>query len=586
MANQVFLGNGDGTFGSERDYAPSLNPLSFSGSIAIADFNNDHKPDIATTNGSLLLGNGDGTFQAATELPFGTPFYYQGTDAIADFNGDGLSDIAVSCSSTVYVLLNQGKSNFTLAHTYGVGASALNVPSVVTTDFNGDGKPDLAVVSPGSETGGNWTLSVFLGNGDGSFGNPSVISEGSGNPSQMVVADFNGDSKSDLGVVDQTTGSLLMLLGNGDGTFSAPLSSFAGSGGLYLATADFNGDGHIDVAVSGGSGSGANIAILLGKGDGTFAAPMFMTGAGRVAVGDVNGDGKPDLVADNPVQVFLGKGDGTFTALSPYPSTSVSLSALIDMNGDGILDVAGGTGILLGNGDGTFGAPITLIPPPPSHIGAGVIADANLNADKQPDIVWGLNVSGGNLTPAATAAVWLNTTPATAPGIMLYLASGTSNSATVVAGTTASYNLTIRGLGGFSGTASLTCNGAPTGVSCSMPASVDVSATSNMPFTVTVATTARTTAVLWPHRNSPPLWFWAVSILGIVCLPLGRRKKPLALYFRGAFPIVLILFVCSCGGGGSSSQGSTGTPAGTYTVMVTATSGSMTTSMPLTLVVQ
>ena len=73
VANQVFLGNGDGTFGSERDYAPSLNPLSFSGSIAIADFNNDHKPDIATTNGSLLLGNGDETFQAATELPFGTP---------------------------------------------------------------------------------------------------------------------------------------------------------------------------------------------------------------------------------------------------------------------------------------------------------------------------------------------------------------------------------------------------------------------------------------------------------------------------------------------------------------------------------
>ena len=111
LVNQVFLGNGDGTFESERDFAPSLNPPGFSGSIAVADFNNDHKPDIATADGSLLLGNGDGSFQGAPELPFGTP---PGTDVTGDFNGDGLPDIAVSWNSTVSILLNQGKGNFTL----------------------------------------------------------------------------------------------------------------------------------------------------------------------------------------------------------------------------------------------------------------------------------------------------------------------------------------------------------------------------------------------------------------------------------------------------------------------------------------
>ena len=208
---------------------------------------------------------------------------------------------------------------------------------------------------------------------------------------------------------------------------------------------------------------------------------------------------------------------------------------------------------------------------------------ADLNADERPDIVWGLSESGGDLVSVTTAPVWLNSAPATAPSMRLYI---TSSSATVAAGTAASYGLTIRGLSGFSGTASLTCTGGPAGASCSVPASVNVSATSNTPFTLTVATTAHTMAMLRPNRNRPPSWLWAVSILGIICLQPGHGMKRLALHFRGAFSIVLILFACSCGGGGSSSEGLTGTPAGTYSITVMATSGSITTSMPLTLVVQ
>ena len=588
LVNQIFLGIGDGAFGSERDYAPNLDSLAVSGSIVVADFNNDHRLDIATTNGSLLLGNGDGTFQSAPAVSVGG----FGPIAIGDFTGDGLPDIAgIFSGSSVSILLNQGNGKFTVGNSYGTaGFSGSGSLQVLTADFNGDGKLDLAIAGSASSNN-SWNLNVLLGNGDGTFGSPLVVAEGSGNPSQMVVADFNGDGKADLGVMDQSTGSLLILLGNGDGTFSSPVGYFASSGAMFLATADFDGDGHVDVAASGG----ANIAILLGKGDGTFAPATFISaGPGALSVGDVNGDGKPDLVASLPFQVFLGKGDGTFTSLPPNTSISPFSTILADLNGDGILDIVAyasynNTGVqiafLLGNGDGTFGAPSTL-----SHsnapVGYGFVAVADLNADKRPDVVLSFGESGGNLALGSTTAFLLNATPAIPPSIQLAVASGSSNSATVAAGMTATYNLSIRGIGGFSGTVSLTCSGALTDATCSVPASVALTANSTMPITVTVTTTARSTAMLRPSRSAPPSWLWAISIFAVVCVPVARGRNRLGPPLHVAFSIVLIVLLCSCGGGGSSSKNAAGTPAGTYTVTVTATSGSMTTSMPLTLVVQ
>lgn len=199
------------------------------------------------------------------------------------------------------------------------------------------------------------------------------------------------------------------------------------------------------------------------------------------------------------------------------------------------------------------------------------------NGDKKPDLLVSLAIdfpSYGGLF------VLLNTMPA-GGRIQLAVATGNSSSATVSAGSTANYDLTISGI---NGTASLTCTGAPAGVTCSLPGSVSVSTSSKTPFKVTVATAARSAAMLRPNFNSVSPGLWAVSFLAIVCLPLGRRTNRLGVAFGSAVSIFVILFFCSCGGSGSKNPG--GTTAGTYTITVTATSGSMSSSKPLTLVVQ
>ncbi len=162
----------------------------------------------------------------------------------------------------------------------------------------------------------------------------------------------------------------------------------------------------------------------------------------------------------------------------------------------------------------------------------------------------------------------------------LSVASGSSDMATVSAGATASYTLSIGG-GGLSGSVTLTCSGAPTGATCTVPASENVSANTASTFSVTVTTTARSSAAL-RRRISPALWFWATILLGIVSLPVRRRPRRKA---WAVLPLSLILFIVSCGGGNGGS-GSGGTPAGTYNLTVTATMGSTTQTQTLKLTVQ
>ena len=363
----VHLGNGDGTFQAARDFAAGRGPSS----VAVADFNGDGRPDLVAANSgigsdnvSVLLGNGDGSFQAARNFPAGS---YPGFVAVADFNGDGRPDLVVANggSDHVSILLGNGDGSFQAPRSFAAGS---NPQSVAVADFNGDGWLDLAVAYWGT----NATVSVLLCNGDGSF-QAALPFYGGPDPDSVAVGDLNGDGRVDLAVAGGGLYNVTVLLGNGDGSFGAPRDIAAGFEPSFVAVADVNSDDRLDLAVTGGlSASNNNVHMLLGNGDGTFkAARGFAVGwfASFVAVGDFNGDGRPDLaVAERRghiVSALLGRGDGTFLTAPnlTVPDQQSSFVAAADLNDDGRPDLAttnsnsATVSVLLGNGNGTFQTP-------------------------------------------------------------------------------------------------------------------------------------------------------------------------------------------------------------------------------------
>ena len=205
------------------------------------------------------------------------------------------------------------------------------------------------------------------------FGGPKSYAVGAG-PTAAVIADFNGDGKPDIAVVNSSSNNVSMLLGNGDGTFQAAKNFDVGNSMNQIAVGDFNGDGKPDVAVfvPGSSGGPFNgeIRILLGNGDGTLQAPTLTTltvSAAAIAVGDFNGDKKTDAIVGNldvntgavTLEILIGNGDGTFQAARTVGTGVQDVTAAVaDFNNDGKLDLAVGTAsgvqVLLGKGDGTF----------------------------------------------------------------------------------------------------------------------------------------------------------------------------------------------------------------------------------------
>jgi len=357
-------------------------------SVAIADLNGDGKLDLIVANFtqcwlcdnggvSVLLGNGDGTFQPAVSYSSGG--WGASSVAIADVNGDGKPDVVVTnwCLSTstcafgggyseggVSVLLGNGDGTFQPAVSYDTGADSAR--SVAIGNLNGDGKLDLVVANlcqsvdqydlclP-ANTGG---VSILLGNGDGTFQSPVIYSSGGYYADGVAMADLKGDGVPDLVVanvcmsVDQYghcngDGVLSVLLGNGDGTFQ-PATGYILGDADGIAIGDVNGDGIPDLVV-------AAVYVLLGNGDGTFQAPVYYNSGAlfpaSVAIADMNGDGIPDLVVgdsfpcydrcDLGVYVLLGRGDGSFYLYSSYPAGGAGTEsvAIADLNGDGKPDV-------------------------------------------------------------------------------------------------------------------------------------------------------------------------------------------------------------------------------------------------------
>src|SRR6202521_60404 len=312
---------------------------------AAGDFNNDGEMDLAVSNGdstvSVLLGNGDGTFQPQMTYntdPNGTPYAI----AVGDFNGDGNTDLVVTnsvggSSDTVSILLGNGDGTLQAQQTYSVGFGA---QGVAVGDFNNDGSADLAVTNNRDNT-----VSVLLGNGDGTF-QPQVTYTVGNQPSSISTADFNRDGQTGLVVSNLGDNNVSVLLGNGDGTFQLQVGYAAGNYPVGVAVGDFNGDGHADLAVANGNDS--TVSVLLGNGDGTFQSQMtYATGSfpfGTI-VGDFNGDGKSDLATPNfianTVSVLLGNGDGTFQSQTSYAVDRLPVGIAVgDFNGDGLADVA------------------------------------------------------------------------------------------------------------------------------------------------------------------------------------------------------------------------------------------------------
>jgi hypothetical protein len=312
-------------------------------SAIAADFNGDNILDLVAGGSGLLslLGNGNGTFRFAALVDKGMATPPLGM-AFGDFNGDGLLDLAFTQDGDVTVLAGNGKGGF---RTIGSFGNFTFVHRVVAGDFNRDGKLDLAVADSGGK------VSILLGNGDGTFELQTDYTS-LPYPFDMATADFNGDGILDLAVLsvgDQ--GTVSIFLGNGDGTFRPPTTITLGSGvgfnsfGVTVLVNDYNNDGKSDLAIL----QNDQIAVLLGKGDGTFnQAVYYNTGGGANAMsftaGDFNSDGNTDLAISietgHKLGILLGKGNGTFKAVTTVVQGPGSSTGIVpgDFNSDGLLD--------------------------------------------------------------------------------------------------------------------------------------------------------------------------------------------------------------------------------------------------------
>jgi FG-GAP-like repeat len=406
---ETLINIGGGKFKAGPTYS---SPLTGEEIFATGDFNGDGFADLVVQNNfqtEILLGKGDGSFHAVAT-------YNVNPSAVAagDLNGDHHQDL-VLVGSVMQIMLGDGKGNFHLKTTldsfFGLGTngcygSGVYPDAVYISDLNRDGRMDVAFAFSSCTQG----AAVFPGNGDGTLSSPKVFNVSGaydGNPGAAAFADFSGDGRPDL-LMGSYSAGYVIAYGDTAGGFQSPVISQAPNAGS-IAKGDFNGDGIDDVAVVNEalcSTCNASVTVFLGTGKGYLQAPktyLIAVQEGAIAVGDVNGDGKPDIAvtrnaglinigyvvpptpsaatkaapsrhaaASAPalspdLSILLGRGDGTFDTpmnahvLGAPTLNNISPSVyLVDVNHDGKLDLIGDWGTALGKGNGQFGSPIPL----------------------------------------------------------------------------------------------------------------------------------------------------------------------------------------------------------------------------------
>ncbi|MBV8608925.1 MAG: VCBS repeat-containing protein, partial [Singulisphaera sp.] len=396
----ILLGNGDGTFQTPRTFPAGVDPIA----VTADDFNGDGRLDLAVADQgdpntgqgrgvTILLGNGDGTFQAPVLYDAGiTP-----TSIVAgDFEGaDHPLDLAVAGTgsngvSYVSILQGDGFGGFHLSQMFALGDAVALPKSLVAGDFEGADRPlDLAVANSGSNN-----VTILLGDGQGEFQvqSPIALGDSALSPISIVAGDFEGaDRPLDLAVANSGSNNISILLGDGQGGFQVqpPIQLGQGTKPTSLTAVNFEADGTLDDLAIADAGTN-QVSLLKANGDGTFQPePSIALGDGgapsTILAGDFNRDGIPDLAIsrqgpnENEVAVELNLGGYQFADPGTIDLAAHNTPIVADFTGDGIPDVAiiDASGDILfrqGRADrpGSFDPPIIINPDAPSRAIASV----------------------------------------------------------------------------------------------------------------------------------------------------------------------------------------------------------------------
>jgi len=560
------------------------------------DYNGDGKQDLlmAGTDGTMAvaLSNGDGTFGSPKLLGLPKLDCEIGYAAIGDLNGDGKVDIAVAyigdaacggadgTASGYFVALGNGDGTF---QTPVFTASGAELYSVAIADMNLDGNPDLIVDDAPFQVGGTFAVSLLPGNGDGTFGEGTVVKSGE-LVSQVIAGDYNSDGKPDLILFSEgeqtdtdtySTAGILLVPGRGDGTFGA--ASQIGTGNFFLngSLSDVNNDGIPDIVASlyqtiGQPDTFYGLSTLLGTGGGSFSAPVntLQSLASTLPLpGNFYNDNAIDFVANTGygTALYLGQG-GTSLTLSTSAAAaafgaSETLTAAVAPSISGSPAATGTVSFydgqtLLGTvavSGGSASYSTSLLSVGAHTISAEYSGDGNFN----PNTSSSATVTVSAVTPAFTL-------------------SATPTSASITGGQNGIALLELAANATFADTVKLACSGAPTNATCTIsPASVTLAAGGSATASLILATSGTSTqAVLGPSSGLPfgPSGVITVAaLIGMLFLPRSRRLERM-----GLFVLLLVaggagLTGCS-GGGSSSNNNSVPTVApGTYSITVTAT---------------